>query len=110
LFQCLRRNRAGVPEGVLPESTGADPVRAAIPSRADRGVGDLHRARHSRSAEVSSARDVGREVNPILKIHRAETPRKLPPSVRGGACRSEQILHSCAAALTISISDSGSYL
>ena len=73
LFECLRRNRAGVPEGVLPEATGADPVGAAISGHADRGDGDLHRARHSRSAEVSSARDAGREVNPVLKPHRAET-------------------------------------
>ena len=37
LFECLRRNRAGVPEGILPRTAGADPVRAAISVRADRG-------------------------------------------------------------------------
>jgi len=52
LSECLRRGRAGLPEGARPEDDGADTVRAAIRGHAGGRDGALRRAWHCRGEKV----------------------------------------------------------
>src|SRR5207302_3331535 len=52
LSECLRRGRAGVPEGAAPEPAGADAVRAAIPCHAAYRGGDIRGTWRTRRDEV----------------------------------------------------------
>ena len=52
VFECLRPDRAGLPEGARLESDSADTVRAAIPDRAACRDGPFHRAWHCRGEKV----------------------------------------------------------